>query len=143
MTSSTPERTGAKASPATVRSPEVIRWKPPRSSRVMRVTEANTRISSVVRGRRERRGVATGDESSGRSASRRGDEDLLEGLELLEALPTSYGYTVQRIAGHHDGHARLLGEAAVQPMQEGPASGEDDALLHDVGSQLRGGAVEG
>src|SRR5208283_3524761 len=104
MTSSIPERTGAKASEATDFTPEAMRWNPPRASSVMMVTEASTNKSNVVRGRRDRRGI-------GRSARRRGDEDLLEGLELLEALPTAYGDAVEGIAGHHDGHTGLLGEA--------------------------------
>src|SRR5580704_16879043 len=136
MMPSTPDRTGAKASAATDLTPEGMRWNPPRASRVMMVTEASTNSSSVVRGRRERRDFATGDETSGRSASRRGDEYLLEGLELLEALPTAYGHAVQRIAGDDDRHPRLLGEATVEPVQQGAPSGQHDALLHDVRRQL-------
>src|SRR6202790_4467962 len=141
--SSTPERTGAKASEATVLTPEVIRWNPPRASSVMMVSEARTRIKRVVRGRRERRGGATGAEPSGRSARRRGDEDLLEGLELLEALPTAYGDAVEGVAGHHDRHAGLLREPAVEAVQQGAATGQDDALFHDVGGQFRWRAVQG
>ena len=59
MTSFTPVRIGAKASDATDFSPEVTEWKPLLASRVMMVTEARTRRSSVVRGRRDRRDVAT------------------------------------------------------------------------------------
>src|SRR5664280_1408050 len=143
MMPSIPDRTGAKASEATVLTPEVMRWNPPRASREMMVTAANTRMSSGVRGRRERRGDATSTEPSGRSASRGGDQDLLEGLELLETLPASDGHAVQRITGHHDGHAGLLGEPTVQPVQEGAAPGQHDALLHDVGGQLRRGPVQG
>src|ERR1700722_3551675 len=138
MMSSTPVRTGEKASAAVDFTPEVMRWNPPRASRVMMVTEASSNRSRVVRGRRDRRALATGDVPSGCSAGRGGDEDLLEGLELLEALATADGDAVEEIAGHHDGHARLLGEPAVQAVQKGAATGEDDALLHDVGGQLRG-----
>ncbi len=55
----TPDRKGEKASEATDLTPEVKLWRPPRASRVMIVIEARTRISSVVRGRRDRRGFAT------------------------------------------------------------------------------------
>src|ERR1700730_14222203 len=112
MMPSTPDRTGAKASAATDLTPDVTRWNPPRASRVMMVTEARTSRIKVVGGWRNLRDFATGDGSPCRSASRRGDEDLLEGLELLEALPTAYGDAVEGVAGHHDRHPRLLGEAA-------------------------------
>src|SRR5664279_2945985 len=104
----TPDRTGAKASAATDFTPEVVTWKLPRASRVMMVTATRTSSSRVVRGRRDRRGIATGELPADRSAGRRGDEDLLEGVELLEALPAADGDAVQWIAGHHDRHPGLL-----------------------------------
>src|SRR5665213_1719302 len=141
-TALTPDRTGEKASVATERTPEVTTWKPPRASRVMMVTAASTRSRSVVRGRRERRGGATSLRTPRRSAGRGGDEDLLQCLELLEALPTADGHAIEWVACHHDGHARLLGQSALEPVQEGTATGQDDALLHDVGGQFRRGPVQ-
>src|SRR5450631_2097558 len=88
-TALTPDRTGEKASDATERTPDVTTCRPPRASRVMMVTAAKTSSSNVVLGRRERRGIATRVRTSRWSAAGRGDEDLLQGLELLEALPTA------------------------------------------------------
>src|SRR5208282_3881226 len=94
--------TGEKASAATERSPDVTQCSPPRASSVMMLTDTSTSTINVVLGRRERRGFATRASAACRSASRRGDQHLLERLELLEALPAADGHAVQRVAGHHD-----------------------------------------
>ena len=42
-----------------------------------------------------------------------------------------------------DGEARLFAEAFVEILEQRPPTGEDDAFVHDVGRELRGGLLEG
>src|SRR5579864_2405593 len=109
--------------------------RPLRSSEISE-SETTTRTTTVSV-RRDRRDLAT-QEKSDTSASRGGDQHPLEGFELLQALPAAHGDAVQRVAGHHDGHPRLVLEARLEAVQHGPAAGEHDPLLHDVGSEFRG-----
>src|SRR5215217_6836365 len=46
-------------------------------------------------------------------------------------------------SGHVDRHAGLVLEPLVEAAEQGPAAGEHDALVHDVGGQLGRGAVQG
>src|ERR1700737_2693650 len=91
----------------------------------------------MKRGRAGRREMATGRRVAAASVRARGDQDLLEGLELLEALATADGDRMQRILGDDDRHPGLRIETNVDAVQEGPAPSKDDALLHDVRRQLR------
>jgi hypothetical protein len=58
-------------------------------------------------------------------------------------LPEPKATELQRLVGHVDRHAGLVLEPLVEPPQQGPAAGEDDALVHDVGGQLGRGPVQG
>src|SRR5487761_1767520 len=120
--------------------PEVRKWAFPVWSRVMIVTDSSTSTTSVVRLRRDRLGFAT--DVPGRSACGGGDQDALEGLELLQALPTADGDAVQRIACHHDRHAGLVLQPRLEAVEQRAATGQHDALLHDVGRQLGRRAIE-
>src|SRR5580692_1688237 len=105
MMSLKPERNGEKTSVATDLMPDVRLWPLPLASSVMIVTESSTRTTSVVRVRRDRLGLATPGSLADRLAGRGGDQHPLQGLELLQALAAADGHAVQRVAGHHDGHA--------------------------------------
>src|SRR5215469_8240972 len=109
----------------------------------MMVIDRRTSRATVSRGRRVRRGrrllattVLRGARDGRPSPGGRGDEDLLQRLELLEALATADGHAVEGVAGNHDGHARFVLEPGVETVQQGAAPGEHDALFHDVGGQL-------
>src|ERR1700722_8344264 len=135
----------------------------------MRVTETSTNTARTILGRldqrwrRERatyriparvsdaRTVTGRTGNAGRpSAStscpsplRRGDENLLESLEFLEALATSNCDAIERIASDDDRHPRLVLQPRVEPVQKRAAAGQHDALLHDVCGELGGCLVEG
>ena len=55
---------------------------------------------------------------------------------MVERLAASEDDRADGIVGHHHGEARLLAQEDVQVGQEGAASGEDDALVDDVGREL-------
>src|SRR3546814_3371309 len=48
----------------------------------------------------------------------------------------------QRIVGDGDGEAGLVAQHFVETLQQRAAAGEDDALVDDVGGQLRRGILE-
>src|SRR5262245_2231762 len=63
-------------------------------------------------------------------------------LELLEAPARADRHAREGTLGEVDGDLRRVPDALVEPLQEGPASGEDDAPIHDVGGELRRRLVE-
>src|SRR5258708_39412856 len=65
-----------------------------------------------------------------------GDRDALQDVELVEDHPGSSRHAGERIFGGTDGQPGLLVEQGVEAAQEGPATGEDDAVIADVGGQL-------
>src|SRR5580692_1279864 len=136
MTSSTPCRSGAYTSLATDLIPEVRLW-----VRLFWSSEISdnerTRRTMTVRVRRDRRDRATQEKPVDRSASRSGNQHPLQGFELFQALTAADGDTIQRVAGHDDGHAGLVLEPGLEPVQQSSPTGQDDPLLHDVGRQFR------
>src|SRR5207244_10696971 len=68
-----------------------------------------------------------------------GDQDPIEARvsKLLQDDPGAAGDTGERIVSDVDGHLGRLRHAPIQADQQGPSAGEDDALVHDVGDQLR------
>src|SRR6185437_13055476 len=129
MMSSTPARNGENTSVPTDLIPDVRVCPFPLASRVMMVTEMSSRTTRVVSVRRDRLGRGTPRFRTGRSAGRGGDEHPLERLELLQALAAADGHAVQRVSGHHQGHAGLVLQPGVQAVEQCAAAGEDDALL--------------
>src|SRR5205085_10558032 len=57
-------------------------------------------------------------------------------LELLEAAAGADGDARERRLGEVRRHVRLLAQALVEPLQERPTAGEDDAAIHDVRREL-------
>ena len=55
---------------------------------------------------------------------------------LLEHDAGPARHAGQRVVGDVDRHLGRLGDATVEAGQEGAATGEDDALVHDVGDEL-------
>src|SRR5580700_12230644 len=119
--------------------PEVRLWVRPLRSSEISESETTTRTMTVSV-RRDRRDLAT-QENSDTSARRGGDQHPLQRFELFQALAAADGDAVQRVAGHDDGHPRLVLEARFEPVQHGAAAREDDPLLHDVGRQFGGRPV--
>src|SRR5204862_6002034 len=66
----------------------------------------------------------------------------MDRLELLEAAAGADRDAGERALGEVDRHLRLVAEPLVQAVQEGAATGEDDATVHDVGRELGRGLVE-
>src|SRR5947208_5690068 len=64
-------------------------------------------------------------------------------LEFLETAPGSHCHAGERALSQVDRHLGLVAEALVEVRQQGPAPGEDDSPVHDVGGQFRRGLVEG
>src|ERR1700734_885389 len=83
----------------------------------MRESERTTR-TMTVRVRRDRRDRATQEKPVDRSASGSGDQHPLQGFELFQALTAADGDTVQRVAGHNDGHAGLVLQPGLEPVQQ-------------------------
>src|ERR1700740_2934707 len=111
--------------------PEVTLCERPLRSSEIRERETTTRTMTVSV-RRDRRDRAT-QEKPDASARGGGDQHPLERFELFEALAAAHSDAVQRVAGHHDGHTRLLLEARLEPVQQSPTARKNDPLLHDVG----------
>ncbi len=61
---------------------------------------------------------------------------------LLERPAGADGDAGQGIVGDGDGKARLVAENLVQPLEQGAAAGQDDALVDDVGGELRRGILK-
>ncbi len=57
---------------------------------------------------------------------------------MIEGLAAAEHDGADRIVAHHDGQARLFPQQHVEVAQQGAATGEDDALVDDVGGELRG-----
>src|SRR4051812_26980839 len=98
-----------------------------------------TRIVKRVRGRRPWRATMGGAQ---RSVAGGREQHTAKGLELLERLTGSECDGVERVGREPDRHAGLVLETGVEAREERAATGQDDALLHDVGSQLWGRLVE-
>src|SRR5512143_1752328 len=62
---------------------------------------------------------------------------LLQEIQLVQHLPGAEGHAGERIIGHRDGEIGLLAQELVQPPEQGAATREHDAFVHDVGGQLR------
>src|SRR5690606_34270093 len=61
-----------------------------------------------------------------------------ERFYLLKHFTGPDGYTVKRVFGYGDRHARLFLDQLVQSAQEGSPSGEHYALVHYIGGKFRG-----
>src|SRR3954470_23277209 len=76
------------------------------------------------------------------SVARFGDQDLLKGLELLDALAGAHRHRVKRVVGDVNRHPGLVLQPPVETAKQSAAAGEHDAAIHDVTGQLRGRLVE-
>src|SRR5690349_11241146 len=68
-------------------------------------------------------------------------EDAAELLVLQRAAGSKRG-AGQRVVGDGDGETGFVAQDLVQPLQQGTTSGEDDALVADVGGKLRRRVLE-
>src|SRR6185503_18974497 len=64
-------------------------------------------------------------------------EAPFECREVLEDLPASAHDAGERIVGDVHGHLRRLGDARLETAEQRAAAREVDALVHDVGHELR------
>src|SRR5437016_3820071 len=62
--------------------------------------------------------------------------DPLQEAKLVEHLSQTQRDTGHWLVGDRDGQSSLLAEQLVQAAEEGPATGEDDSLVDDVGREL-------
>ena len=71
-----------------------------------------------------------------RAAALHAGQGLLQDVEVFQhhACPTRHA--TQRLIGHIDLHFGLFGQALGQPFQQGAATGQRDAVLHQIGHQL-------
>src|SRR3954454_1532831 len=60
----------------------------------------------------------------------------VDDLELLEAPPRPDRDAGERRLGELYGHLGLLAQPVLEPVEERPAAGEDDAAVHDVRREL-------
>ena len=82
----------------------------------------------------------TGGHGAGVSAAdgvRLGDQHAVHVVELLEDDAGAAGDAGQRVVGDVDRHLGRLGDAPVEAGEQRAATGEHDALVHDVGDELR------
>src|SRR5687768_4398328 len=63
-------------------------------------------------------------------------QDALELVEVLEHATGPTDDARERIVGDVHRHLGRLGDAPVEPAEQRATTGEDDALVHDVGHQL-------
>src|ERR1019366_2045562 len=61
---------------------------------------------------------------------------VLHHVDLLEHHAGAAHHARQRIVGYVDGHLRRFGDALVQDRQQRATTGQDDALVHDVGDEF-------
>src|SRR5690349_10314873 len=131
-------RSGEKTVPATRRA--LWTTSASRKARVSSAMEVKTSSAMVRRERPpERRERAT---KTAGSVVRGGEQHALQGLELLQRLARADGHGVERVGRDHDRHAGLVVEAGLEAVEQRAAAGQGDALLHDVGGELRRGLVE-
>src|SRR6478609_280666 len=116
---------GAKIDATNDRGPSTGESSPPRRSSVMSVNDTRSRTASTRRVRREsltphyRR---TGLLPPSRSVPRLGDQDLLECLELLDALARPERDGVERVVGDVDRHPGLVAQSLVEPLEQRAAT---------------------
>src|SRR5215212_2070214 len=78
--------------------------------------------------------IAMGDVLS----TRRAHQHPLQDLELLQALAGAEDHRLERRLGDVDRHPGLVTEPLVEATKERSPTGQNDALVHDVGGELRG-----
>ena len=71
-----------------------------------------------------------------------GHEHARHLVEILEDDAGPARDAGQRVVGDVDGHLGRLGDAPVEAGQQRATAGQDDALVHDVGDQLRRGLLD-
>src|SRR5436190_10605109 len=110
----------------------------------MRTSEVMMSITSVMRRRRSCRYTAMKNRAprGARSVLGAGAEDLLEHVEVLQALPRAEHHRVERTPRPVDRHSRLGLDDVLEPDELRAATSDDDALLHDVRRELRWCLVE-
>src|SRR5436189_1280555 len=110
----------------------------------MRTSEVMMSITSVMRRRRSCRYTAMKNRAprGARSVLGAGAEDLLEHVEVLQALPRAEHHRVERTSRPVDRHTRLGLDDVLESDELCTATGDDDALLHDVGGELGWRLVE-
>src|SRR5919106_333337 len=113
-------------------------------SRLRMVNVANQRPACVRRCGLPLPYMVPADRSSARRARvLLADQDALEGVEVLEDSARPANDTRERVVRDVDRHLRRLRHAAVEADQQRAAAGEHDALVHDVGHQLRRCLLDG
>ena len=70
------------------------------------------------------------------------DRNLPQQVEVRQHLAGAEHHRRQRVLGHRQRQARLLAQALVEVLQHGPAAGQHDAAVDDVGRQLGRRALE-
>ena len=70
------------------------------------------------------------------------DRDVLQEAQLVEHLARAHDDGRERIFGRHDRKTGFLSQEDVEVPEQRAATGEDDALVDDVGSELRRAALE-
>ena len=90
-----------------------------------------------------------GRSARGLAAAQRGGREYVSATRTRAIRSSSWrttpgpaGDAGQRVVGDVDGHLGRLGDAPVEAGQQGAAAGQDDALVHDVGDQLRRGLLD-
>src|SRR5918996_5180514 len=138
-TAATPSWRGPMTAPSPRPSVAIGPSRPPRASTVMATRLATSSPRTSRRVLRTRRYVV----AMPPLPAARGDQDPLHRLELLEAPARSEHHAVQRILGYAHRHAGLMPQPLVEAAEHGAAPGQEDALVHQVGGELRRAPVQG
>src|SRR5689334_2223016 len=95
-------------------------------------------ITRVMRRRRSWRYTAMRNQAprGARLVLGAGAEDLLEHVEVFQTLTRAQHHRVERPSRSVDRHARFGLDDVLEPDELRAATGDDDALLHDVGREL-------
>ena len=71
-----------------------------------------------------------------------GIQNVVQDIHMVQHSTGTLGHAVQRILSHMDIDAGLALNELVEAAQQCAAAGQGDAVVNDVGAQLRRGALQ-
>ena len=72
-----------------------------------------------------------------------GVQHVVQNIHMIQHRTGTLGHAIQRVLRNMDINAGLALDQLIQAPQQGTAAGQGDAVVDDIGTQLRRGALQG